>query len=497
MATSEDIARLIFEVKGAETIDQARTAAEKLSAALSSPTGRSGGGSNVGFAALEASRALEDLQYGFGGVVNNIPGLVMALGGTAGLTAVISLVAVGVNQLVKHWGDLTSLFEEKNPFPGAATDLHHLNVELDKAKDEMKELEENASLTKDQLSDYNELRERTAGIEKRIADEKQRQKEVAEFEQIRAPSAEREDEQRAGMLREALAPDKERLAADLAGQLRREALEEAGRLWKEAMRGGVATITPEIEAAQQRAARAPEDAKAMLDRLMSRGGIDDLRRVRETLGIALTPAQRAAFAEASPERFAQRAEEARDVALQVRGAKLDETLRQRKARADAEAERVRVDRNTAQMKAIQDAEDIADRQKRDADRGADKRRREHDRQVHEGAAAASRRFGGTAELMAEQGLMSGMGPQRVQAELSRLLRREGVRREVADSSAAEATEKALDNLTDLGGRNSKLLHMNAEMTRRMAERQRQIEEDFRRTQHALEAANQQNLRTAH
>jgi hypothetical protein len=46
-------------------------------------------------AILEASRGLEDLQYGVRGVLNNIPGLVMALGGTGGLAGVLSMVAVG------------------------------------------------------------------------------------------------------------------------------------------------------------------------------------------------------------------------------------------------------------------------------------------------------------------------------------------------------------------------------------------------------------------
>jgi hypothetical protein len=58
---------------------------------------------NLGQAGLEASRALEDLQYGIGGIVNNIPSLVMSLGGGAGLTAAISLAAVGVNQLYKEF----------------------------------------------------------------------------------------------------------------------------------------------------------------------------------------------------------------------------------------------------------------------------------------------------------------------------------------------------------------------------------------------------------
>jgi hypothetical protein len=66
-------------------------------------TRAAGGTRNMGQAALEASRGLEDLQYGIGGVVNNIPSLVMALGGGAGLTAAISLAAVGLNQVYKNF----------------------------------------------------------------------------------------------------------------------------------------------------------------------------------------------------------------------------------------------------------------------------------------------------------------------------------------------------------------------------------------------------------
>lgn len=72
--------------------------------ALQGPT------ANVGRGALEASRAIEDLQYGFGGIVNNIPGLVMALGGTAGVTAAFSLVAVAANQIWKNSDSIAAAF---------------------------------------------------------------------------------------------------------------------------------------------------------------------------------------------------------------------------------------------------------------------------------------------------------------------------------------------------------------------------------------------------
>ena len=59
-------------------------------------TGKTGYGSkgNAGTAILEASRAFEDLQYGLRGVLNNIPSLVFALGGGAGVAGVISVAAV-------------------------------------------------------------------------------------------------------------------------------------------------------------------------------------------------------------------------------------------------------------------------------------------------------------------------------------------------------------------------------------------------------------------
>jgi hypothetical protein len=54
---------------------------------------------NNSAALLMFSQGLEDAQYGVRGVLNNIPGLVMALGGTAGLAGAISIAAVGLAQL--------------------------------------------------------------------------------------------------------------------------------------------------------------------------------------------------------------------------------------------------------------------------------------------------------------------------------------------------------------------------------------------------------------
>ncbi|WP_411846451.1 hypothetical protein AAFN60_02085 [Roseibacillus persicicus] len=84
-------------------------------------------GRNTNLAILELSRGVEDLQYGIRGVLNNIPGLVLAMGGTAGLAGVISLVAVGMSvfgsALSSTKGETESLTEALDEATSASKDL--------------------------------------------------------------------------------------------------------------------------------------------------------------------------------------------------------------------------------------------------------------------------------------------------------------------------------------------------------------------------------------
>lgn len=61
---------------------------------------------NMGGAVLEASRAFEDAQYGIRGVLNNLPGLVMMLGGTAGVAGAASVAAVAISILAPKLKEL-------------------------------------------------------------------------------------------------------------------------------------------------------------------------------------------------------------------------------------------------------------------------------------------------------------------------------------------------------------------------------------------------------
>lgn len=59
----------------------------------------------------QLSYAVDDIQYGFAAIVNNIPQIIMGLGGGAGLAGAIGIAAVAINQLIKHWTEVTALFE--------------------------------------------------------------------------------------------------------------------------------------------------------------------------------------------------------------------------------------------------------------------------------------------------------------------------------------------------------------------------------------------------
>lgn len=123
---------------------------EQLRTALYGAPGAVGGrgatsGMGAGMAALEASRALEDLQYGIGGVVNNIPSLVMALGVGAGAAGAISVLAVGINQVVKNFTAMDPAAKEaaaaakehvkglRGEIEGLARELRALEVGADRA----------------------------------------------------------------------------------------------------------------------------------------------------------------------------------------------------------------------------------------------------------------------------------------------------------------------------------------------------------------------------
>lgn len=95
---------------GAISQQQFDAAARPMGQAIARATGELGslqtasGGAGRGLGQL--SYAIDDIQYGFNAIVNNIPGIVMGFGGSVGVAGAVGIAAVAVNQLSKHWAEL-------------------------------------------------------------------------------------------------------------------------------------------------------------------------------------------------------------------------------------------------------------------------------------------------------------------------------------------------------------------------------------------------------
>ncbi len=58
-----------------------------------------------GYGLMQLGYAIDDLQYGFSSIVNNIPQIAMSIGGTnaMAIAGAAGIAAVAINQLIKHW----------------------------------------------------------------------------------------------------------------------------------------------------------------------------------------------------------------------------------------------------------------------------------------------------------------------------------------------------------------------------------------------------------
>lgn len=97
------------------------------------------GGKDASLGILELSYAIEDAQYGLRGLQNNIPRLLMSLGGSAGLAGVASIVAVtlglvatrltAAQQKIEETND--TLAETRTKFAADAADKRNEEIDLE------------------------------------------------------------------------------------------------------------------------------------------------------------------------------------------------------------------------------------------------------------------------------------------------------------------------------------------------------------------------------
>ncbi len=81
---------------------------------------------------MQLGYAVDDLQYGFSAIVNNIPQIAMGFGAGAGLAGGIAIASVAINQLVKHWGELSDIAQSAWS-GGSVEQLHKIREAAEQA----------------------------------------------------------------------------------------------------------------------------------------------------------------------------------------------------------------------------------------------------------------------------------------------------------------------------------------------------------------------------
>jgi hypothetical protein len=90
-----------------------------------------GGGRNMGNAMLQGSRAIDDLQYGLPGVINNIEGIASAMGAGAGAAGAATVLAVALNLVWKNWDKISGSIDQTKPLWTALTPDEESQKRLD------------------------------------------------------------------------------------------------------------------------------------------------------------------------------------------------------------------------------------------------------------------------------------------------------------------------------------------------------------------------------
>ena len=213
----DQVIRLLLDMgKSGKNVDEAREAVEKLKTKLDAvpdATDKASKGiGNMGQAALQGSRALQDFtQGGLAGVLNNIEGVVQALGGGPGLTGILTGVGVAAYiALPKAKALFDAIVSGANEVPKTTDKLERLNEEIKAGAKALDELKQKQSLTNAELREYGKLTERQVELEKQLAAEKQKRKEAEEVKGLKPFGQKEAEGERTEAMKTLLGDEKDR-----------------------------------------------------------------------------------------------------------------------------------------------------------------------------------------------------------------------------------------------------------------------------------------------
>jgi hypothetical protein len=139
------------------------------------------------FAFQDFTATSGDLGAKLNSISNNLPTLLMGLGGIGQVIAVAATAGIAI---YRNWDQIAGFWETRNPFPKAEHDIAGMKREVDAAKESLEKMEKAGTGNAAQLEKYNELRARTAELETEIADQTERQSRLKKVMESQTDEAE-------------------------------------------------------------------------------------------------------------------------------------------------------------------------------------------------------------------------------------------------------------------------------------------------------------------
>ncbi len=127
-----------FTGKLAKAEAAAKSASNKIASDLVAGSKRA----QMGF--LQLAYAVDDIQYGFKSIVNNIPQIAMSIGGphAMAIAGAMGIAAVAVNLMIEHWDKLSSVWGDSanKVIPSLSGSTEQLTKQIHKLDEEIEKL---------------------------------------------------------------------------------------------------------------------------------------------------------------------------------------------------------------------------------------------------------------------------------------------------------------------------------------------------------------------
>ena len=186
---------------------------------------------------LQTGRVIQDFaQGGLGGILNNIEGLSIALGGGAGLAGVMTVLGVAAlvaGPAIKSF--FNSLIDGANDVPKSKDKIEQFTASLKANNEALDEMRKKQSLTNTELVEYNRLLSTNVQLEKELNAAKEQRQIIEKLAAMKPVGQEDRDRERAQNVQAEVGGNQAAITGEVARGMKdaesRGIAQEMNRLW--------------------------------------------------------------------------------------------------------------------------------------------------------------------------------------------------------------------------------------------------------------------------